>query len=82
MLKIYDLLTVLESSTVTSPHFSQARMMIQEELDTIAEGIDEPALRNSVMNVRQTWSKLGSVGTLESYAIAVKDLKAILKKLK
>lgn len=81
MLKIYDLLTVLESSTVTSPHFSQARTMIREELETIAESIEDSDLRNSIMNVALSWRKLDSVGTLEGYVNAVRDLKALLQKL-
>lgn len=81
MPKIYDLVTVLESSTVASPHFVKARAMILEELEILSENVEEPALRDSVINVRQSWRKLESSGMLENYVTAIKDLKIMLKKL-
>lgn len=81
MSKIYDLLTVLESSTVTSPHFTQAREMIQDELTALGESVTDPTLRDSVMNSLQVWRRLDSRGTLMVYAAAITELKAVLKSL-
>lgn len=81
MSKIYDLLTVLESSTVTSPHFIQAREMIQEELVALGESVMDPTLRDSVMNSLQVWRRLDTRGSLMVYATAITELKAVLKSL-
>jgi hypothetical protein len=79
MSKIYDLLTVLESSTITSPHFAQAKMMIQDELVVLGDRITEQTLRGSVSNLLQSWRGLDNTGSLTAYVAAVTDLKAVLK---
>lgn len=81
MSKINSLVALLEETAVTSPTFVEIKMMIQDELYIVQNNIQDPAVKEVVLDFHDTWRRLGSKGTISGFSTAVSDLKTILATL-